>query len=491
MRLGSQRPRILVEPPNVVGSRFEDAVDVMALTGVILDGAQRFILEVGCSVRADGRWAAFEVGYEAPRRNGKTDGVIARILAGLFVWGERKIIYSAQQFNTAVETFNRLVSLIESTPALMSQVDQIRTGNDDRSITLKRKRGEKRGARVRFLARSGNSARGFDGDLIILDEAYDLNAEMVAAMLPTLAANSVDGDPQVWYMSSAGKVTSDVLNGLRSRAIKGEFVGRLAWLEWSTASSRDTEDVDGWYESNSALGGRVSLEFLWDELAAFRNDPELGEAKWRRERLGIRESIGGESAIDLEVFDQLIDRHPTWSDIVAFGIDAPPDRSSATIAAASVLPNGDVVVELVDRDDWMDWVPDRAAELKRRYRPKAFVIDQLSQAAALTEDLKAHHVAPRFISRAAYAQACGQVFDLIRVDGDKALIWSGQKELRAAVEGTTLRWLTDGRSFVWKRKSTLVDLSPLIAVTLAVAGLGRHRVTASMDAPKPRRLHIG
>ena len=60
------------------------------------------------------------------------------------------------------------------------------------------------GQRLRFVARSRSSGRGFTGDCVILDEAFNLNAEDMAALLPTLAARP---NPQVWYASSAGMAT--------------------------------------------------------------------------------------------------------------------------------------------------------------------------------------------------------------------------------------------------------------------------------------------
>ena len=46
----------------------------------------------------------------------------------------------------------------------------------------------------------------------------------------------------------------------------------------------------------------------------------------------------------------------------------------------------------------------------------------------------------------------------------------GQPELRAALEGAAKRTAEDG-GWYWARRSTAVDISPLVAVSLALGGL--------------------
>ena len=54
----------------------------------------------------------------------------------------------------------------------------------------------------------------------------------------------------------------------------------------------------------------------------------------------------------------------------------------------------------------------------------------------------------------------------------------GQPELRAALEGAVKRPSEDG-GWYWARRSTAVDISPLVAVTLALGGVlaGREAVS--------------
>jgi hypothetical protein len=147
--------------------------------------------------RADGKWAAFEVGVNVARQNGK-DGILeARELTGLFLLGEQLIIHSAHQFDTSLEHFRRLLELIESTPDLDKRVKRVSRSHGEEGIEL---RG---GQRIRFRTRTKGGGRGFTGDLVLLNEAMDLAESSIGALIPTMAATSMTGNPQVWYTGSA------------------------------------------------------------------------------------------------------------------------------------------------------------------------------------------------------------------------------------------------------------------------------------------------
>jgi hypothetical protein len=79
--LGAQQPRIL-HVPDYVSSTGDEAVELAAMAGLDLDEWQQFVLHHSLGERADGKWAAFEVGIEVPRQNGKGGLLEARELAG-------------------------------------------------------------------------------------------------------------------------------------------------------------------------------------------------------------------------------------------------------------------------------------------------------------------------------------------------------------------------------------------------------------------------
>jgi len=211
--LGAQTPRYQLVPP-AKSSAGPDAVDLAASAGLILDPWQELVLEGALAEAPDGRWAATEVALVVPRQNGKGGILEARELAGLFLFEERLILHSAHEFKTAAEAFKRLLFLIQNTPDLEQRVHRVRTAHGDEGIELKG------GQRIKFVARSTGSGRGFAADCIILDEAYNLSDAGMSALFPTMAAIR---NPQLWYTSSAPlpRQESDTLRRLCKRGRAG------------------------------------------------------------------------------------------------------------------------------------------------------------------------------------------------------------------------------------------------------------------------------
>ena len=220
--LGDQEPRLSSLPPFDSGESGRIAVALAAEAHLTLDPWQRLVLEAGLRRRGS-RWAAFEVALIVARQNGKGTILEALELAALFLFPDvRLILHSAHEFKTAAEAFLRIRALIEDSPDFDAQVSRIRTAAGAEAVELKD------GKRLRFVARSSGSGRGFTSDLVILDEAYKLGDQEMAALLPTLSARP---DPQVWYTSTAGDQGSVQLGRVRGRGLRGDDPS-LALLEW-------------------------------------------------------------------------------------------------------------------------------------------------------------------------------------------------------------------------------------------------------------------
>jgi hypothetical protein len=112
------------------------------------------------------------------------------------------------------------------------------------------------------------------------------------------------------------------------------------------------------------------------------------------------------------------------------------------------------------------WVSDRLAELQEAHRPAAIICDGVGPAASLLGQLAELRVEVVTVSATEQAQACGIFFDACE---QQALRHLGTGELTAAVRGAARRPLGD--AWAWSRKASSVDISPLVAVTLALWGL--------------------
>lgn len=436
--LGAQRPRVS-SAPDYRSSAGTEAFELAATAGLVLDDWQRHVLEVALGERSNGRWAAFEVGLIVGRQNGKGAVLEARELAGLFLFGEQLILHSAHEFKTAQEAFRRVLGLIQNTPDLERLVARVRTSHGEEGVELKS------GARLRFVARSTGSGRGFSGDVVILDEAYNLPGSAMGALLPTMAARP---NPQVWYASSAGKADSEVLARVRDRGAEGTS-GRLAYFEWSATPDADLDDPVAWQAANPGLGIRIDPEFVEAERAA------LPEIEFARERLGIWADGLRDAAIDLGLWQSLVDTECLDRSPVVFCPTINPERTKGAITAAIRRADGLVQVESIDYRPGVAWMLDRLAALNADWKPVAVVLDPGAAEGSLTQGLQAAGIEPVLITGRESAQADGAFFDAVV---DRKVRHGNQAALNVSVEQATWRPVGDTRVF---HRRSAADIGPL------------------------------
>jgi phage terminase large subunit-like protein len=257
-----------------VSSEGERVAGLAEAAGLELDDWERWVLDQGLGRGPDRKWAAFEKALICSRQNGKGAILEALELAALFLddFDVDLILHSAHEFKTASEAFRRVSARIDNHPSFKRRVRQVYLQRGAESIELKN------GKRLRFIARSSGSGRGFSADLVILDEAYELGDAAMAALLPTLSARP---NPQIWYTSTAGLPTSTQLGRVRERGLTGTDPS-LAFFEWSVDELRyDPADPVDWARANPGLGIRITPEYIEKERAA------LGPDEFARERLGV------------------------------------------------------------------------------------------------------------------------------------------------------------------------------------------------------------
>lgn len=460
---GRQEPEFCHVPP-YIASAGEEAIELAELAGLELDPWQKFILINSLGERADGSWAAFEIGINVPRQNGKGSILEAIELAALFLLEENLVIHSAHEFATSLEAFARLLFLIENTPDLDRRVARVSNAHGKEGIELKGRR------RIRFRTRTKGGGRGFTGDRLIFDEAMFLPETALGALIPTLAARP---NPQVLYVGSA--VDQEIhdhgsaFTRIRARGLKGEDP-RLAYFEHSIGidladvTDEIADDPEMWARANPALGRRISAEYVGQERKT------LDLRTFAVERLGAGDwpelDQDADQELTLEAWMICTDGGSAAEDPVCFAFDVKPDRSAGAIGVAGRRSDGWQHVEIVEHKAGTGWMPERLAELVKKHDTVSVICDERSPAAALLPRLKELNIEVRVLNGAEYAQACGAFLDAVN---DVAVRHRGTPELRAAVRGARTRPLGD--AWAWSRKSSSVDISPLVAVTIALWGL--------------------
>ncbi len=464
----AQRPRSLWVPDYVTSSG-DEAMEVVALAGVVLDPWQEFVLRESLGERPDGKWAAREIGVEVSRQNGKGGILEARQLVGLFLLEEPLQVHSAHQFDTSLEAFNRLLRLIEETPDFDREVLRVSKSHGEEGITLRGNR------RIRFRTRTSGGGRGFSGDVLYLDEAMIIKEAMLAALLPVLSARP---NPQIWYTGSAVDQEEHedgvVFARVRERGLAGGDES-MAWFGWGWCPNSPEEeekpllpgdagevldDVEFWAASNPGFETRITKEFVETERRA------LDGRSFAVERLGIGDwpdtSEDADSVIDMSLWAELEDRAAIVS-TPTLAVDVSPDRSWSAISAAGLRADGKLQIELLQHRRGTGWVVEWIAGRVAKHGITRVVLDAKGPAGSLLDELEGKlPFEVTVVSTADYATACGNFFDAIP---QKTMHHGGQLELDTAAKGAATRTL--GEAWAWSRKKSAVDITPLVSCTLA------------------------
>ncbi|WP_433519050.1 hypothetical protein ACQP2T_28135 [Nonomuraea sp. CA-143628] len=470
VRIGSQTPRV-GRWPDYVSSAAPEVIDLAASAGLHLDPWQQYVLTHGLGEQPGGRWAAMKVSCWVPRQNGKGGIIEALELGWLFLLGEKLVLHSAHEYKTAQEGFLRVKGLIESTPDLDRRVNRYWQANGEQGIELTRSAG---GARLRFVARSRTSGRGFSGDKNVLDEAQELTAQQRAATLPTLSARP---NPQEWFFGTPPDDPAAWAYGLRTDGEAGSE--RMAHFDWGADLDvtneadrrRAARDRDLWYACNPSLGIRIREETVIDEA----KPSGLGD-KFAAERLGVwlPRAGDGASVLDVDAWMELADEESRREGDVAFALDVTPSRDAACIAVYGLRSDGLGHLEVVEHRPGTDWLVDRLIQLKERWDPVAIGLDVKGPAGSLLTPLEKAGIKPpedpehprrgdlAIPSVQDVAAGCGQLADAVR---QGTLRHIGQELLETAVRGVKTRPLGD--AWAWGRRVSTVDISPLVACTQA------------------------
>jgi hypothetical protein len=457
----------------------------MARAGKPLDPWQVDACRLMMAVRADGKWACTDYAEWVCRQTGKGALLEARALAGLLLFGEGFIAWSSHEYKTAMEGFRRCLALLRNLGTVVAtNLIELEGEHGSFRVKVSNTNGDEAfertdtGARLKFIARSKGSGRGFTADCQLVDEAFAFSDLHQEALAPTTLAVA---DEQTVFMSTPPLTgeTAGPMFVLRQRADAGgddslgyRDWGIGGWLEDLAVTDPaapgfiDVDDRALWAAAVPVLGGRITEE----KLVALRR--KLGRVGFAREVLGIwpTQVLTDDDVIAPELWAALArDPADVESRIVqqvAFAVDVPWDRSSTTITVAGVRADGLRQVEVVEQRPGTQWAAVDVAERAARHQPTVILVDANSPAASLVPELEAATasvgVTVMKIHGPEVAQACGAFYDDVMSDGLRHL---GDPRLRSALSGA----IRSDRGDVWRwdRKDSRCDISPLVGVTLA------------------------
>ncbi|PST48589.1 terminase [Bifidobacterium callitrichos] len=454
--------RHVVLPRGIVSTGWPKVKAQARMCGIEYDDWQDGLGRCMLGKKTDGLYAAGIGGVVISicRQVGKTF-TIGTMIVMLCILSDYplKVLWTAHRSRTSDETFKFMCSLARK-PAIARYVDgEPRRANGQQEIAFTN------GSRVLFGARENGFGRGFDNvDVEVFDEAQILGERALDDMIP---ATNAARNPLIIYMGTPPKPSdpSEVFSGRRRDALHGDSDDTL-YVEFSADRDANPEDRGQWRKANPSYPARTS------ESAILRMRKNLGEDSFRREGLGIWDETNTLSVIDPELWKQGEVAERMDGGVTSFGLDMPPDRSALAVGACMKYADGSAHVELAEyRDTHRDGVAWAADWIKARWSRTACVaIDAQSPAMVLLPELKARHVPVKVVTANEMGQACGRMLDLIQAGMLRHLPDADQPQLAKAVANVTTRPIGRSGAFGWNKTGNDIDISPLVAVTVAAQG---------------------
>lgn len=439
--------------------------------GLFCQPWQALVVDDMLGVRGDRRWAARDCGLSVPRQNGKSVVAELRILAGLYLFREELIVYTAHQVDTALEIFERIVKRIEDTPDLRKRLDgRPRRARGSESITLRDPF-----QRLLIKARSKGGVRGFSADTIFLDEAQlGLDEEEMAALGPTQRTRP---NPQTIFMGTPplGPGTYWAL-GVRKRA-RG-LDPKMSWHEWSPPDGYNPDDRAVWRATNPALaGGLITEEDIeYDRKTLGSKFPADGLGAWPKES-----SEAGWTTFSEDDWKAAQDPASTIVGQPVYCVESSRDLATLTIVAAGEREDKQRHVELVDR--FPTDVGKLIGQLKKRiekFDPLAIVVDPAGPAGHLINDIQKHcDVDVLKPSSRDVAAACGSLYVGISSPDPDSRDVKVRPHPALDMAARTAIWRDRGDARIFDRRDELApDVAPIMGAALADWGYNREASSA-------------
>lgn len=335
-RIGRQTPTTahILEYENTLG---QEAVNLYEKTGRKAREWQILLIYDIMAVDDDEKWIHSVFSYSVPRRNGKTEDAIMRIIWGL-THGE-KIIYTAHRITTAHSVWEKVTALLDDIGIKYAS----NKAKGQENIRLLNDLGDpyKLDHLINFRTRSSTGGLGEGYDLLVIDEAQEYTIDQETA-LKYMVSDSAN--PQTVMLGTPPTAISHgtVFSKTRDKVLRGESANS-GWAEWSVESIHDPKDKSAWYETNPSLGYDHAIT-----ERAILNEDTTDDVDFNIQRLGHWLKYSQRSAITLKEWEDLkVDSLPELKGKLHVGIKYGKDGASVAMAIG-IKTDDKVFVEVID-----------------------------------------------------------------------------------------------------------------------------------------------
>jgi phage terminase large subunit-like protein len=454
----SEAARHVKIPTGIVTTAWPRVVAQCEDMGVAFDSWQHGIGSVALGKRRNGKYAATVGGVvlSIPRQVGKTFLVGMIVIALAIIYPGMTILWTAHRTRTATKTFRTFQGMVKR-KKIWPHVLGIRTANGEQEIAFRN------GSLIMFGAREQGFGRGFEEvDIEVFDEGQILTEKALEDMVAATNQSRQEAGALLFFMGTPPRPSDpgEEFSNRRSKALSGK-APNMFYVEFSADPDADCDDREQWAKANVSFPSRTPVESM-ERLRENLTDDD----SFRREALGIWDSVETKSVIPRSTWDELADAKSLPVDTFALAVGVSPDRSRAAVGWCGRREDGSWHIEVDAHDPGTAWVAEHVAKRCAKNRFRAVVINGSSPAASVVEELRALKVKVTVMTAPDVAQSFGMFYDAVmrgtvRHRGD-------QPQLSAALAVAGKRDLTGGSA--WSQKHSSSDITTLEAVTFALWG---------------------
>lgn len=446
-RTGRETPTVSVVLP-YSDTAAPEAVELYNKTGREVFNWQVLLLYDIMALDNEGLWVHQSFGISVPRRNGKSELVLARCLWGL-KHGER-ILYTAHRVTTAHSIYERLESLCSKADIYIES--SFKAFGKEHLYTAGT-------GRVEFRTRTSTGGLGEGYDLLIIDEAQEYTPDQQTALNYTVSDSQ---NPQTILIGTPPTAISagTVFPKYRDRVKTGRAF-ESGWAEWSVDKMTDVYDVDAWYETNPSLNVAGILT-----ERKIRAEIKEDDTDFNIQRLGLWLTYNQKSEITANEWDALqVDKLPKLKGPLFVGIKYGHDGNNVAMSIAVKTQDDKIFVEAIDCRPIKDgsvWLLD----FIRKAQVKQVAIDGASGKNLLADTMKSAGMRePVLVKTSEYIDA--NTLFMTKLSA-ASLVHMDQQSLRQVITNCERRAIGSNGGFGFRSQLEGVDITLMDSVILAV-----------------------
>lgn len=467
-RIGRQTPTTSLVLP-YKKTKGKEAVEIYNKTGRTAREWQELLIYDIMAYDDEGLWVHSTYGYAVPRRNGKTEDVIMRILWGLK--NGEKIIYTSHLISTSHSVWETVTYLLDSMDIKYASVKA--KGQENIRLLDENDKPYKLDHMINFRTRSNNGGLGEGYDLLIIDEAQEYTIDQESALKYTISASS---NPQIIMLGTPPTAISHgtVFQKIREKVLSG-FSKNTGWAEWSVDTMQDPKNREAWYETNHSLGQGLTERVI-------ENENTTDDVDFNIQRLGHWLSYSQKSLFTENEWDSLkISKIPNFKNKLFVGIKFGADGRHAALSIATKTDDK-IFIESIDCQSQRNgnlWIINflKNADIEK------IAVDGAGAQDVLKKDLKEYGIKIKIVlPKVKDVIVANNMFEQ-SITSLKNICHNGQESLRQVVTNCIKRAIGTNGGFGYK---ALIEEHEIALMDSAVLA---HWLCASAKEKKKQRVN--